>query len=191
MTAMEKRRNYFIDKQFQTKFIVRFCLINIVASLLIGILIYSLNRQTNTVAFENLRVVVKSTADFIQPIMSLVIVIVTFFVAIATIVIVLFTSHRISGPLFRLTAELEKIKAKDLSRPIRIRTTDQLQRLASECEALRAEYQQSIHKIKKSWKSMQAVLQQSKDSIKEAPEKDQFEQDRDVLTSEFEQFKTQ
>lgn len=188
---MEKRRNYFIDKQFQTKFIVKFCLINIAASLLIGISIYFLNRQTNTVAFENLRVVVKSTADFIQPIVLMVIVIVTSFVALATIIVVLHTSHRISGPLYRLTTELEKIKAKDLSHPIRIRATDQLQRLASECEATRVEYQQLIHKLKKSWQSIRAVLQQSEDSMSHAQEKRQLDHDADVLTSEFEQFKTQ
>ena len=190
MTAMEKRRNYFIDRQFQTKFIVKFCLINIAASLLIGILIYFFNRQTNTVAFENLRVVVKSTADFIQPIMSLVIVIVTLLVAIATIIVVLFTSHRISGPLYRLTAELEKIKAKDLSRPIRIRATDQLQRFASECEGLRAEYRQSIDKIKTTWKSISKALQQPKDSSS-PQERHDLEHDIDVLTSELERFKTQ
>ena len=188
---MEKRRNYFIDKQFQTKFIVKFCLINIVASLLIGLLIYLLNRQTNTVAFENLKVVVKSTADFIQSIVLMVIVIVTFFVAIATIVIALFTSHRISGPLYRLTVELEKMRAKDLSHPIHIRASDQLQRFASECEALRAEYQQSIHQAKKSWQSIRAILQRLKDSTGPVQEKRQLEQEMDALTSEFERFKTQ
>ena len=187
---MENRRNYFIDKQFQTKFIVKFCLINIAASLLIGLLIYFLNRQTNTVAFENLKVVVKSTADFIQPILLMVIVIVTLFVALSTIVIVLFTSHRISGPLYRLTEEFKKIRAKDLSHPIRIRTTDQLQRFASECEAMRAEYQQAIHQAKKSWQSIRSALQHSKDSIKNADQRRELEQDIEALTSEFEQFKT-
>ena len=187
---MEKRRNYFIDKSFQTKFIVKFCLINIAASLLIGILIYGLNRQTNTVAFENLRVVVKSTADFIRPIMSLVIVIVTFYVAISTIFIVLFTSHRIAGALFRLTAELEKMRAKDLSHPIRIRATDQLQRLATECEAMRAEYQQSIDRLKATWKSLSGALQQSKDS-RPPQERRDLEQDVDRLTADLERFKTQ
>jgi len=184
---MEKRKNYFIDKQFQTKFIVKFCLINIVASLLAGVLIYFLNRQTNTVAFENLKVVVKSTADFIHPILLMVLVIVTLFAAIATIIIVLFTSHRISGPLYRLTQELEKIKTKDLSHPIRIRAADQLQRLASECEAMRAEYQQSIRKAKQSWRA----LQKSKDLISNAQERRQLEHDLDVLISELEQFKTE
>lgn len=186
---MEKRRNYFIDKQFQTKFIIKFCLINIAASLLIGVLIYFFNRQTNTVAFENLRVVVKSTADFIQPIVSMVIVIVTLFVAISTVLILLFTSHRISGPLYRLLIEFGKMKAKDLSHPIRIRATDQLQRLALECEATRAEYQQSIHKVKKIWQSIRAALRESKDS-RDVQEKRRLEQEMDALTSELEQFKT-
>ena len=188
---MDKRSHYFIDKQFQAKFILKFCLINIAASLLIGLLIYFLNRQTNTVAFENLRVVVKSTADFIQPIVLMVIVIVTLFTALSTIIVVLLASHRIAGPLYRLTLELEKIKAKDLSHPIRIRASDQLQKLGSECEAVRVEYQRLIHQAKKSWQSIRAFLQQSKNSVNNAQEKRQLEQDMDILTTEFEQFKTQ
>lgn len=160
---------------------MKFCLINIAASSLIGILIYGFNRQTNTVAFENLKVVVKSTADFIQPIMSLVIVIVTLLAAISTIIIVLLTSHRIAGPLYRLTAELEKMKVKDLSHPVRVRATDQLQRLARECEAMRIEYQQSLDKIKTLWKSIQTAHRQSTDASRSIED----------LTSELERFKTQ
>ena len=188
---MEKRKNYFIDKQFQTKFILKFCLINMAASLMIGTLIYALNRQTNTVAFENLKVVVKSTADFIGPVMSWVIVMVTAAAAISTMIIVLFTSHRIAGPLFRLTREFEKIKKKDLSHPIRIRATDQLQRLASESEAMRVEYQESLGKIQKSWQALRILLLQQSQEIKDAQQKRQLEQEMNALTSELELFRTQ
>ena len=181
---MEKSRNYLIDNQFQAKFITKFCLINIATSVMIGVLIYWFNRRTNTVAFENLKIVVKSTADFIQPIISMVVVIATLLVALATIVIVLFTSHRISGPLYRLMIEIEKITAKDLSHPIRVRADDQLQRFVAECETMRVEYQRTVHQVKKEWDSIQAALRQSKDS------KLHLEREIDALTSELEKFKT-
>lgn len=188
---MERRKNYFIDKQFQTKFIVKFCLINIAASLSIGVLIYGLNQQSNTVAFENLRVVVKSTADFIRPILLFVIIVVTVLFSIATVVVVLLTSHRISGPLYRLTVELEKIKNKDVSQPIRIRATDQLQRLASECEAMRIAYQRSIQELKKSWRKIQTSLQECEDLPSPLQEKRDLKHEMDVLASELDQFKTE
>ena len=58
-----KRRNYFIDKSFQTKFIIKFCMIVMVSSLLIGVFLFFLSRNLTTVAIENARVIVKSTSD--------------------------------------------------------------------------------------------------------------------------------
>ena len=142
---MEKRKHYYIDKGFQTKFIIKFCAINIAASLAIGVLIYVLNRNTNTVAFENLKVVVKSTSDFILPILLQVLPLVTLLVSFATIVIALYASHKISGPLFRMNVEIEKMKQRDFTHPIRIRATDQLQAAAQALEELR-ENQRSVLK---------------------------------------------
>lgn len=147
---MQPRKQHFIDKKFQTQFILKFCLINIAACALIGVLVYFLNGRSNTVAFEDLRVVVKSTSDFIRPILIQVIVIVTVLVAFATIVIVLLMSHRISGPLYGLTAQVRNLKQGDLSKPIRIRATDQLQRVAEELEAFRAGLQGTVQKCQES-----------------------------------------
>lgn len=149
-----RRRNYFIDKSFQSKFIVKFCLLIIIATLLMSALIYWFNRQTNTVAFENLRVVVKSTADFLLPIILQIVIVVTIVVGMATIAITLFTSHKIAGPLYRLKAETEKIKNKDLSSQVSIRAKDQLQKMASEFNEMRSELKNSVNSIKNNWDSV-------------------------------------
>ena len=142
-------------------------------------------------AFENLSAVVKTTADFILPMLLQVIVIVTLFVAIATIFIVLLTSHRISGPLFRLTIELDKIKEKDLTHPIQLRANDQLKRLARECEEMRAEYQRSVSLMKKNWQSVQPALQEFKKNIADPVERDRVEKSLNALASELARFKTE
>jgi len=64
-----RRKNYFIDKSFQTRFILKFCSLVIAGGLLTVGLLYCLARQSTTVAFMNSRVVVKTTADFILPIL--------------------------------------------------------------------------------------------------------------------------
>ena len=154
----ERRRNYFIDREFQTRFILKFCGLIAAASALTGVLIYLFNRHTNTVAFENLKVVVKSTSDFILPIMLEILLIVTVVVGVGTIMVTLFASHKISGPLYKMTLELEKMKRKDLTSRVRIRSTDQLQQAAGEVESLRMCLNESISSLKKEWTAIRQAL---------------------------------
>ena len=96
---MEKwrRRNYFIDKNFQSKFIIKFCIIVIISSLAVGVSIFYLSQNFTTVAIENAHVIVKKTSDFMLPIVAETLALVTLFSAIAVIILTLFTSHKIAG----------------------------------------------------------------------------------------------
>jgi len=164
-----RRRNFFIDKSFQAKFIIKFCILVVVASLLIGALTLFLNSKTTTVAFENLKVVVKSTSDFILPTLPLIILTVSLFAGIATILITLFASHKIAGPLYRLTLELEKMKQRDFSGKVRIRADDQLQKVAGEFEELRIVLKDSLSKIQKEWGAIKPDIEKIKEDAN--PEK--------------------
>ena len=129
---MEKwrRRNYFIDKNFQTKFIIKFCIIVIISSLAVGVSIFYLSQNFTTVAIENAHVIVKKTSDFMLPIVAETLALVTLFSAIAVIILTLFTSHKIAGPLYRLKKEIELFKGGQIEANFRTRNTDQLQDLA-------------------------------------------------------------
>lgn len=125
-----KRRNYFIDKSFQTKFIIKFCVIAIISSLVIGASIFYLSMKFTTVAIENAHVIVKSTSDFILPAIIETIALVTLFSALSVIILTLFTSHKIAGPLYRLKKDVELFKGGSLNIDFRTRHTDQLKDLA-------------------------------------------------------------
>lgn len=148
---MKQRKIYFIDSKFQGKFIFRFCSVIIFASLLTGFLVYMLNRDTTTVAFENLRVVVKSTSDFIMPVTGQILLIVSVFSALSVIYLSLHTSHKISGPLYNLHREIIKIKNRDLTSPIHIRATDQLKSVSDELEEMRASLKSAFSDLQKNW----------------------------------------
>lgn len=138
------RKHYFIDKEFQTRFIVKFCAIVVVSSLLIGGLIFILSKNSTTVAIENTKIAVKSTADFILPVIMQTIIVVSAFSALAVAILTLFISHKISGPLYRLKREIDFLKEGDLSRNFNIRSKDQLQGLSKSlnemCISLRQRY---------------------------------------------------
>jgi len=186
---IDRRKTYFIDKKFQAKFIIKFCLLVIIASLLTGISIYCFNLGTTTVAFEHSKVLVKSTGDFILPITLQILVIVTLLVSIATAAVALFTSNRISGPLFRFKAELEKMKSGDFSSSIRIRTEDQLQKMAHEIEETRISVKDSITVLKAHWNFMKIDLNSLKEEIKDERKKSIFVNCIEHIDSELARFK--
>jgi len=129
---MEKfrRKNYFIDKKFQARFIIKFCVIVILSSLVIGASLLYLSRNFTTVAIENAHVTVKNTADFMLPIVAETLILVTILSAVSVIALTLFTSHKIAGPLYRLKKEIEEFKNGQLSLSFRTRNTDQLKDLS-------------------------------------------------------------
>lgn len=130
MSRKYKRRNYFIDPKFQLNFILKFCFIVIVSSLLIGMSMFFLSQDSTTVAIENTKVLVKPTADFILPQMAVVLLIVAVFSSVVMVFLTLFVSHKISGPIFRIKKEIELVQGGDLTRQFTIRNSDQLQELA-------------------------------------------------------------
>ncbi len=186
-----RRKNYFIDKSFQFKFIIKFCIIIILTSLIIGGLIYYLNQNTTTVAFENLKVVVKTTADFLLPITLQILLIVTILASLVAIGLTLFTSHKIAGPLFRLTQELNKMKNGDFSSKINIRAKDQLQKVIGEFNELRVSVNKSVEKIKTNWDEIKSPLNKYIDNINNSDEKKKSYECVRQIESEIKRFKTQ
>lgn len=124
-----RRRDYFIKKGFQAKFILKFCLLIILACILMGGLAYFLSAKTTTTSFENLHLIVKSTSDFILPTLLLSSLIAIILISLATILVVLFISHRIAGPLYRLEKSLAEVGKGNLAVDVRLRKTDEIKAL--------------------------------------------------------------
>lgn len=126
-----KRRIYFIEKSFQAKFILKFCALVVFGGLLTIVLLYLLAMRSTTVSFINSRVVVRTTADFILPILIQTVAIVMIIVGFATVMVTLFVSHQIAGPLYRFKKIMQALAEGDFSGDFRIRLQDQLQELST------------------------------------------------------------
>ncbi|MFA5101211.1 MAG: hypothetical protein WC547_10040 [Candidatus Omnitrophota bacterium] len=129
-TRAYHRKHYLIDKKFQLTFIMKFCTIVILASLVIGALIFYLSRNSTTVAIENTRVFVKPTSDFILPQLVITVIVVSVVFSSILFVMALIATHRIAGPLFRLRKEIDSFRGGDLTSAFIIRDKDQLKGLA-------------------------------------------------------------
>ncbi|MGE4358143.1 MAG: HAMP domain-containing protein, partial [Candidatus Omnitrophota bacterium] len=140
---------------------IKFSLLVILGSLVIGGLLYISTMRSTTVTFENLRATVKTTADFLFPILIQTILVTTIIVGIATIILTLFVSHKIAGPLYRFKKELNSVGKGDLSRNFQIRKNDQLQDLALSMNEMINKLRENLSELKERYN----ILKESWDKI--------------------------
>jgi methyl-accepting chemotaxis protein len=131
-----KRGNYFINRRFQSEFILKFCALVAAGCVVFGIVLYLMSRNTLTTSFENSRLVVKSTADYILPAMLFGGLIVGLIMAVVSSLIVMFMTHRLAGPIYSFEKYAHKIGSGELSGKLKIRKKDQFQNLVDALNAM-------------------------------------------------------
>ena len=125
-----KRKQYFINKTFQSEFVVKFCGLVIMGSAVFGIILYLFSKHALTTSFENSRLVIKSTADYIFPGLLFGGVITAIITALAAGVVVILMTHRIAGPMYRFERYINEIGSGRLYSDLKIRKKDQFQNMA-------------------------------------------------------------
>jgi methyl-accepting chemotaxis protein len=125
-----KRSHYFIKKDFQTKFILKFCFLLLAGVILSTGLLFIFLQDTLTSSFQNSKLVIEITAMAILPTIIYTSLVTLALLAIATIIVTLFVSHRIAGPMFRFEKELKEIGEGDLTKKLSLRKDDQVENLA-------------------------------------------------------------
>jgi hypothetical protein len=126
METKNKRKIFMIDKRFQYGLIAMFILVNIfILTIYGGILYLFLDSEIQSNLFSA-HVFYKTMKEMLLPIIltisALNIIISSIFIS----VIVLYTSHRIAGPLFRLKSILHEICQKNLRPFFSLRKKDAL-----------------------------------------------------------------
>lgn len=151
----DRRRIYLIERKFQINFILKFCILVIIGSLLTGSIIYLLSQKSTTVVFEHSRAVVKSTADFLLPFLLQTVIVVSIFIAILTVILTLLISHKIAGPLYRLKKALNAIGLGDFSGELTFsfRKNDQLRDIAKSVSEMTIRLREKISNLKNDWHS--------------------------------------
>ncbi len=138
------RRQYFIQKDYQFKFILKFCLIVLAGSIISTAFLFFFAQGTLTSSFEHSRLVIRNTATAIMPAVILTNVITLIVITFATIVVVLFISHKIAGPMFRFEKDLKDIGQGDLTKKVRLRKKDQLTNLANGLNTMTASLHEKV-----------------------------------------------
>lgn len=155
--SLKRRKNYFIDKKFQSVFIIKFCALVIVGALISGAIVYVTSRASLTTTFESLRLVIKSTADFILPSVILSSVVVIVVIGLAAIAVTLFTSHKIAGPLYRITKDIEEVSSGNLQKRFSLRSADELKPLARGLDEMTQSLRSDVDELKRDVAGMEGA----------------------------------
>jgi len=148
MDAQNRRKEYFIDKGFQRDFILKFCGLVVLASVISGVMLYLFSRNTVTTAFVNSRLSIVSTSDYIIPSLIGSGLIAIALVGIATAIVVMYLSHRIAGPMFNIERSIKQIEKGDLTTKIQLRSTDEVTKLADCINEMTDSLKNNISEIK-------------------------------------------
>lgn len=142
-----KRRNYFINKGFQSEFILKFCGLVALGSLVFGVALYIFSRYTLTTSFENSRLVIKSTADYIFLGLLFGGIITAMLTALAASAVVTLMTHRIAGPMYRFEKYISEIGAGMFYSDLKIRKKDQFQNMAGALNKMTADIRRGLTEV--------------------------------------------
>ncbi|HAZ09623.1 MAG TPA: hypothetical protein DCY56_00745 [Candidatus Omnitrophica bacterium] len=159
-----KRKHYFINKVFQSEFILKFCGLVVIGSTVFGIILYLFSKHTLTTSFENSRLVIKSTADYIFPGLLFGGLIVAIFTALAASVIVMLMTHRIAGPMYRFEKYINEIGSGRLYSNLKIRKKDQFQNMAGSLNKMTQDLKLGLVEVNEVSEKLDKLIVQLSDS---------------------------
>jgi methyl-accepting chemotaxis protein len=125
-----RRRNYFIRKDLQGRFILRFFLTILIGAIVFTSILSIFSAHTMTLTYEDshLRIDRTPKALFLNIVRAYGVYILVLGVVVS--VFSLFLSHRIAGPLFRFERSVEEITRGNLAFRITLRKKDEGKELA-------------------------------------------------------------
>ncbi|MBU4343262.1 MAG: hypothetical protein KJ902_01645 [Candidatus Omnitrophica bacterium] len=158
------RRQYFINKAFQAEFIVKFCVLVALGCIVFGAILYAFSSSTLTTSFENSRLVVKSTADYILPGLLFGGVTVGFLTAVVTSLVVVLMTHRVAGPIYRFEKYAQEVGSGQLCSELKIRKKDQFQNLVGAFNKMTDDLRSGLIKVAGVSQKLDGLIDQLSDS---------------------------
>lgn len=148
MSELFKRRTVFINKGFQTDFSIRFLILIVIeAAMAVGLFAY-LSRGTVITGYSGSELVIARTSEYFLPAALLINLIVIGLTAVAGFIVMLYSSHKLAGPLYRFEKGLEDTASGDLTFRFNLRTKDQISAMADRLNSFNARMDGKIAVIK-------------------------------------------
>lgn len=149
MENMNKRKQKLIDRAFQYRLILQFALINALIMMLFGCVFYLFVDSELSTSLAKAHVTYQNLADLLFPI---VLTLSMFHILLSTVIIagvVLYASHKIAGPLYRINQALKEVTSKNLQPFTKVRAGDQVKELAATVSELADSFRNDIQLMRK------------------------------------------
>lgn len=153
-----KRRILFIEKTFQLKFIAKVTAVIVLGTALTGGLLYLLADQEFGRAFFSAHYQARSSWELLLPSVLISSFVAMCLVAAVAVVLTLYDSHRIGGPLFRFKSNLQTVGDGDLTTFTKLREKDELKPFTDSMNEMTAKLREKILRIKTAHEEIKACV---------------------------------
>ncbi len=124
------RKKIFVDKRFQARFIFNYIALIIVGTILFGLASYFILDRAMGESLFSAHLAITRTGDLLRPTLIYLSTAFIIILGVATWIMTLLISHRISGPLFAISRYLKMMSSGQLDFEAKLRTKDQTAVLA-------------------------------------------------------------
>lgn len=157
-TATYQRKKHLIKKDFQIRFIIKFCLIVLAGVILSTALLFFFSQGTLTSSFDDSRLVIRKTGIAILPAVIYTNLITLGVVSLIVIFVTLYISHKIAGPMFRFEKEIQIIAQGNLSSMIVLRKKDQVKEMADSLNQMTKSLNKKISEIHREVNNLESII---------------------------------
>ncbi len=170
MNRTWKRRNYFIKKDLQGKYIFSFFIFLVAGSIIFTLIFSLLSSNTMTIVYDNYKLQIgKTPLMLMKEILSAQWI---FIVAGGFVVVILsmFLTHRFAGPIFRFEKSIEEMTKGNLNFRIYLRAKDEGKELAEKINILVDMLSSNIKEMRRLSEEVNNKLTDANNSLKENKE---------------------
>jgi hypothetical protein len=117
-----------IETKYKLNFLIKLSVIMLISSIISGFIFYNIVNYDIGNTYTSARFAIKSVNDFLFPSLWLAVTIFTLLLSICTIIITVFVSHKIAGPIYRLEMTMSDFK-EGVFYKVNLRDKDQLKEI--------------------------------------------------------------
>lgn len=162
-----RRKTYFIQRMFQAKFIFAFLLLVIIGSIISGIIFYLKANTYLGYHYGMAHLKLEKTGEILQPALFISYGIGVVLIGFATIILTIFISHKIAGPLYRFERSAEEIGKGNLTLVTQLRESDQAKDLANAFSRMTNDLRKKLVEIDSCSKEINQIVEDLNKGIQE------------------------
>ncbi|MBU0480769.1 MAG: hypothetical protein KKG47_06690 [Proteobacteria bacterium] len=144
-----KRKNYFINKGFQGRYMFNFYLLLALFALVFAILLSYTTAQHLTISYENYALQVASTPAMLFKHVLMVVWVIMIPLGLLLAWAVMRHTHRIAGPLYKFETVLEQMSRGVLDPHVRLRENDDGQEVIARLQEVNRFLSDKIHEMRR------------------------------------------